>query len=134
MNRRLQVGTIIAVVAVLGFFGTSGLRAQDKPLTTAQPKVEVLITTQLSEVGLSGTNVAQRVTIGAGTKMADHTHTGRTSLLIMTQGALTEFRGTVKHEYKAGDVIQVSEGTTHHVENYGTVPAIYIEINTTAKK
>ena len=134
MNSRLQVGTIVAVFAVLGSFEASGLWAKDKPLTTAQPKVEVLVTTQLSEVGLSGTNVAQRVTIGAGTKMADHTHTGRTSLLIMTQGALTEFRGTVKHEYKAGDVVQVSEGTTHHVENYGTVPAIYIEINTTAKK
>jgi quercetin dioxygenase-like cupin family protein len=134
MNRRLQFGTIVAVFAGLGCFGSAGLWAQDKALTTAQPKVEVLVTTQLSEVGLSGTNVAQRVTIGAGTKMADHTHTGRTSLLIMTQGALTEFRGTVKHEYKAGDVIQVSEGTTHHVENYGTVPAIYIEINTTAKK
>jgi mannose-6-phosphate isomerase-like protein (cupin superfamily) len=40
----------------------------------------------------------------------------------------------VKHEYKVGDVIQVSEGTTHHAENYGTVPAVYIEINTTAKK
>jgi quercetin dioxygenase-like cupin family protein len=131
---RLQVGLIVAVFTVFACFGASGLRAQDKPLTTAQPKVEVLVTTQLSEVGLSGTNVAQRVTIGAGTKMADHTHTGRTSLLIMTQGALTEFRGAVKHEYKAGDVVQVSEGTTHHVENYGTVPAIYIEINTTAKK
>jgi quercetin dioxygenase-like cupin family protein len=134
MTRSFQIGTIVAVFALLVSFGTSGLSAQDKPLTTAQPKVEVLVTTQLSEVGLSGTNVAQRVTIGAGTKMADHTHTGRTSLLIMTQGALTEFRGTVKHEYKAGDVIQVSEGTTHHVENYGTVPAIYIEINTTANK
>ena len=131
---RLQFGTLVAVFVVLSCFGASGLWAQDKPLTTAQPKVEVLVTTQLSEVGLSGTNVAQRVTIGAGTKMADHTHTGRTSLLIMTQGALTELRGTVKHEYKAGDVVQVSEGTTHHVENYGTVPAIYIEINTTAKK
>ena len=130
---RLHVGTL-AVFVVLACFGASGLWAQDKPLTTAQPKVEVLVTTQLSEVGLSGTNVAQRVTIGAGTKMADHTHTGRTSLLVMTQGALTEFRGTAKHEYKAGDVVQVSEGTTHHVENYGTVPAIYIEINTTAKK
>jgi quercetin dioxygenase-like cupin family protein len=134
MSRRLHVGTIVAVFVVLGCVGSRGLWAQDKPLATAQPNVEVLITTQLSEVGLSGTNVAQRVTIGAGTKMADHTHTGRTSLLIMTQGALTEFRGTAKHEYKAGDVIQVSEGTTHHVENYGTVPAIYIEINTTAKK
>src|SRR5262249_36318040 len=130
MSHRLRVGTIVVLFAVLGCFGRGGLRAQNKPLTTAQPTVRGLVTTHLSEVGLSGTNVAQRVTIGAGTKMADHTHTGRTSLLIMTQGALTEFRGTATHEYKAGDVIQISEGTTHHVENYGTVPAIYIEINT----
>lgn len=134
MSRRLRVGTIVAMFIVLGCFAGARLLAQSKALTTAQPKVEVLVTTQLSEVGLSGTNVAQRVTIGPGTKMADHTHTGRTSLLVMTQGALTEFRGTATHEYKAGDVVQVSEGTTHHVENYGTVPAIYIEINTTAKK
>ena len=66
--------------------------------------------------------------------MADHAHTGRTSLLIMVAGALTEVRGNVRHEYKTGEVIQVSEGTTHHVENYSTVPAVYIEINMTAKK
>jgi hypothetical protein len=28
----------------------------------------------------------------------------------------------------------VAEGTTHHAENYGTTPLVYIEINTTAKK
>src|SRR5262249_27441720 len=49
---RLQLGTIVAVFIVLACFGASGLRAQDKPLTTSQPKVEVLVTTQLSEVGL----------------------------------------------------------------------------------
>ena len=40
----------------------------------------------------------------------------------------------VKHEYKPGDVVKVSEGTTHHAENYGTTPVVYVEINTTAKK
>jgi uncharacterized cupin superfamily protein len=52
----------------------------------------------------------------------------------MIQGTLTEVRGSVRHEYKSGDVIKVSEGTTHHAENSGTTPAVYIEINTTAKK
>jgi quercetin dioxygenase-like cupin family protein len=134
MSCRDHVGTIVSVLILLALVGHTTLRGQEKTLTTGQPKVEVLVTTELSEVGLSGTNVAQRVTIAPGTKMADHTHTGRTSLLIMVQGALTEFRGTIKNEYKTGDVIKVSEGTTHHVENYGTVPAVYIEINTTAKK
>lgn len=134
MSRRVQLGTIVSLFSLVALVGSTPLAAQDKTLTTGQPKVEVLVTTELSEVGLSGTNVAQRVTIPPGTKMADHTHTGRTSLLIMVQGALTEVRGATRHEYKPGDVIKVSEGTTHHVENYGTVPAVYIEINTTAKK
>jgi len=134
MSRRVELGIIVSLFSLVALVAATSLAAQDKTLTTGQPKVEVLVTTELSEVGLSGTNVAQRVTIPPGTKMADHTHTGRTSLLIMVQGALTEVRGTTKHEYKPGDVIKVSEGTTHHAENYGTVPAVYIEINTTAKK
>ena len=134
MSRRVAFGIIVSLFSLVALIGATSLAAQEKTLTTGQPKVEVLVTTELSEVGLSGTNVAQRVTIPPGTKMADHTHTGRTSLLIMVQGALTEVRGTTKHEYKPGDVIKVSEGTTHHAENYGTVPAVYIEINTTAKK
>jgi quercetin dioxygenase-like cupin family protein len=134
MSRRVELGIIVSLFSLVALVGATSLAAQEKTLTTGQPKVEVLVTTELSEVGLSGTNVAQRVTVPPGTKMADHTHTGRTSLLIMVQGALTEVRGTTKHEYKPGDVIKVSEGTTHHAENYGTVPAVYIEINTTAKK
>jgi quercetin dioxygenase-like cupin family protein len=74
------------------------------------------------------------VTVAPGSKTAEHTHTGRTSLLIMIAGTLTEVRGQVRHEYKPGDVVQVSEGTTHHAENYGTVPVVYVEINTTAKR
>jgi quercetin dioxygenase-like cupin family protein len=132
MCRRHQLGMVVSIFTVLACVGNRALVAQ-KPLA-GTAKVEVLITTELSEVGLSGTNVAQRVTIAPGSKMADHTHTSRTSLLVMVQGTLTEVRGSVKHEYKVGDVIQVSEGTTHHAENYGTVPAVYIEINTTAKK
>jgi quercetin dioxygenase-like cupin family protein len=134
MQGQIRIGRLVAVLGVLTCLGIGLALAQDKPLANGQPKVEVLVTTNLSEVGLSGTNVAQRVTIAPGTKMADHTHTGRTSLLIMVQGALTEVRGSVKREYKTGDVIQVSEGTTHHAENYGTIPAVYIEINTTATK
>jgi quercetin dioxygenase-like cupin family protein len=134
MSRLVQLGTIVSLASLIAVVGSTAITAQEKTLTTGQPKVEVLVTTELSEVGLSGTNVAQRVTIPPGMKMADHTHTGRTSLLIMVQGTLTEVRGATRHEYKPGDVIKVSEGTTHHAENYGTVPAVYIEINTTAKK
>jgi quercetin dioxygenase-like cupin family protein len=134
MDGRDRLAILVLLVPVLTILGGRHVLAQDKALTTGQPKVEVLVTTDLSEVGLAGASVAQRVTIAPRSQMADHTHTGRTSLLIMVSGVLTEVRGTVKHEYKTGDVIQVSEGTTHHAENYGTVPAVYIEINMTAKK
>jgi mannose-6-phosphate isomerase-like protein (cupin superfamily) len=63
---------------------------------------------------------------------SDHTHTGRTSIFVILEGALTEVRGNERHEYRAGDVVTVAEGVTHHAENYGTVPVIYIELNTTA--
>jgi len=134
-SRLGAVGGAIWLSAVgLCALATAGLRPQDNGLVVGQPKVEVLVTTDLAEVGLAGTSVAQRVTIAPGTRMGDHTHAGRTSLLVMIQGALTEVRGGARREYKAGDVVQVSEGVTHHAENYGTVPAVYIEINTTAKK
>src|SRR5947207_6208529 len=121
--RRDRLGLAVFLVCVLAFL-TAGATAQDKPLADGQYKVEPLVTTDLAEVGLAGTSAAQRVTLAAASKTADHTHTGRTSLLIMIQGTLTEVRGQVKHEYKPGDVVQVSEGTTHHAENYGTVPVV----------
>jgi quercetin dioxygenase-like cupin family protein len=133
MCRRNQFALVCLLVG-FGSLASRSLGAQDNALTAGQPKVEVLTTTDLKEVGLAGQAVAQRVTIGPRSKMTDHTHSGRTSLLIMVQGALTEVRGTTKHEYKTGDVIQVSEGVTHHAENYATTPAVYIEINMTAKK
>jgi mannose-6-phosphate isomerase-like protein (cupin superfamily) len=52
----------------------------------------------------------------------------------MVQGVLTDVRGGNKREYKAGDVVTVAEGVTHHAENHGTVPVVYVELNATAKK
>ena len=83
MSRRNQLGTLVSLLSLLALVAHTTLGAQERTLATGQPKVAVLVTTELSEVGLSGTNVAQRVTIAPGTRMADHTHTGRTSLLIM---------------------------------------------------
>jgi len=87
----------------------------------------------LSDVGLAGNSAAARLTLPPGIMTADHTHTGRNSLIVMVQGTLTEARGGVRHDYKPGDVIAVAEGVTHHAENRGTVPVIYVEINTTKK-
>ena len=132
MAHRARVWSIGAVVlAVLVGIGVA--RAQEKPLVAGQSTVDRLFTVDLSDVGLAGNSSASRLTLPPGIMTADHTHTGRTSLLVMVQGTLTEVRSNVRHDYKPGDVIAVGEGATHHAENRGTVPVIYVEINTTKK-
>jgi quercetin dioxygenase-like cupin family protein len=129
---------MLSVVGLLTVFCVHRAFAQPPaggaPLDNAPYQVEPLVTADLAEVGLAGTSAAQRVTVAPHSKTAEHTHTARTSLLIMIQGTLTENRGGVRREFKAGDVLQVSEGTTHFAENYGATPVVYVEINTTAKK
>lgn len=134
MLRRRRVGAVVCQIGLAVLFGSVAVRAQQKPLVLGQSLIEAQLTADLGDVGLAGKSAAIRVTIATGTMTADHRHTARTSILIMLQGAMTEVRGTVKHEYKAGDLFAVAEGVTHHAENHGSVPAVYIEINTTAKK
>jgi len=126
-----------AVVRGIGLGMLAGIavvQAQDKPLTKGSSQIDQVANVDLAEVGLAGNSAAVRVTIPPGIMTADHTHTGRTSIVVLVQGALTEVRGDTKHQYKPGDVITVAEGVTHHAENPGSVPVVYIEINTTAKK
>jgi quercetin dioxygenase-like cupin family protein len=66
--------------------------------------------------------------------MPPHTHTGRTSIIVIVQGELTERRGEVARVLKKGDVATVAEGATHANENAGTEPLIYVEINITGTK
>jgi len=88
----------------------------------------------VAEVGLAGSIAAVRVTVAPGIMAADHTHTGRTSIVVMVQGSLTDVRGGARREYHAGDVVTVAEGVPHHAENHGAVPVVYVELNATAKK
>ena len=134
MSRQRYVGTVMCTVGLAVLFGIVAMRAQEKPLVSGQPKVEPIVTVELADLGLPGTSAARRVTIAPGITTADHTHTASTLIIVMLQGSLTDVRGKVKNEYNAGDVVAVAEGTTHHAENHGTVPIVYVEINTTAKK
>lgn len=120
------------VVALL--FGMVAAGAQDTPVVQARSKTEPQAMVDLAQIGLAGALTATRVTIAPGTMNAEHTHTGRTSLLVIVQGPLTEVRGSAKRAYDAGDVVAVADGVSHHVENHGTVPAVYVEINVTANK
>jgi quercetin dioxygenase-like cupin family protein len=119
---------------VAGFLGVGAVQAQQATLANGAPKLEPIVSLDLSDVGLDGTAAAQRVTIAPLTVTASHTHTGRTSIIIMLQGSIVDVRGTAKKEYTVGDVFTVPEGTTHYAENHGTMPAVYVEINTTKKR
>jgi len=120
------------VCAVVG--AAVGLQAQSGQLVAGQMQSEPQATVDLAEVGLAGSIATVRLTLAPGIMTKDHTHTGRTSIFVMVQGVLTDVRGGNKREYKVGDVVTVAEGVTHHAENHGTVPVVYVELNATAKK
>ena len=120
---------------VCAFVGVAvGLQAQGAQLVAGQLQSEPQATVDLAEVGLAGTIATVRLTLAPGIMTKDHTHTGRTSIFVMVQGVLTDVRGSSKREYRAGDVVTVAEGVTHHAENHGTVPVVYVELNATARK
>jgi quercetin dioxygenase-like cupin family protein len=108
--------------------------AQQKP-DPSRPASEIVAKVNLAEVGLpAGAASATRFLYEPGRSMAPHTHTGRTSIITIVSGRLTEHRGDVVHVYKAGDVITVAEGATHANENAGPEPLIYVEVNITGTK
>ncbi len=89
----------------------------------------------LGEVGLpAGAASATRFLYKPGLSMAPHQHIGRTSIITIVKGELTERRGNVVNVYKAGDVITVAEGASHANENAGTEDLVYVEINITGTK
>ena len=78
--------------------------AQTPAVADGPSRTESLATVNLAEVGLTGSLTAGRVTIEPGIKRPDHTHMGRTSLLVVIQGTLLEVRGAATHEYHPGYV------------------------------
>jgi quercetin dioxygenase-like cupin family protein len=121
-------------VVLVVLAGVVTVTAQDTLVVTARSKTEPQAAVDLAEVGLAGKLTATRVTIAPGTMNTEHTHAGRTSILVIVQGSLTEVRGSSKRQYSAGDVVTVAEGVTHHAENHASVPVVYVEINATTKK
>jgi quercetin dioxygenase-like cupin family protein len=110
------------------------ISAQQKP-DPSRPASEMVAKVNLAEVGLpAGAASATRFLYEPGRSMAPHTHVGRTSIITIVSGRLTEHRGDVVHVYKAGDVITVAEGATHANENAGPDPLIYVEVNITGTK
>jgi len=133
-HRRIVTGLAASLAFV--FLSAAGYRvlAQQAP-DPNRPTSEVVAKVSLAEVGLpAGAASATRFLYAPGKAMAPHTHIGRTSIITVVQGQLTEHRGDVVHVYKAGDVISVAEGTTHANENAGPGNLIYVEVNITGTK
>ena len=135
MNQRWLKGTLaicsgvaLWLTAVYGF-------AQQKPADPNRPLSENVAKVNLAEVGLAGGAASvTRFTYAPGKAMPPHTHTGRTSIIVIVQGQLTERRGESVRVLKAGDVATVAEGATHANENADAEPLIYVEVNITGTK
>jgi quercetin dioxygenase-like cupin family protein len=131
MKSRRVVGALTGCLGLAVMVGTIHMRAQQAP-DPSRPTSEVVAKVSLAEVGLpAGAASATRFLYAPGKAMAPHTHTGRTSIITVVQGHLTEHRGTVVHVYNPGDVISVAEGVTHANENAGPDNLIYVEVNIT---
>jgi quercetin dioxygenase-like cupin family protein len=130
MRSRRFIGVLSGCVAAVAL-GAYQMRAQ-QPAASARPTSETVAKVDLAEVGLpAGAASATRFLYAPGKMMAPHTHTGRTSIITIVQGRLTEHRGSVVNVYKAGDVITVGEGVTHANENAGPEDLVYVEVNIT---
>jgi quercetin dioxygenase-like cupin family protein len=135
MKHQRVISTLTACVGLALVLAASHTWAQQPAADPNRPASEVVAKVSLAEVGLpAGAASATRFVYAPGKAMAPHTHTGRTSIITVVQGQLTEHRGEVVHVYKAGDVISVAEGTTHANENAGTDTLIYVEVNITGTK
>ncbi len=131
MNVRRTIGALAGCLGVALVLGVTQTGAQT-PSASGRPQSEVVAKVNLSEVGLpAGAVSVSRFVYAPGKVMAPHTHTGRTSIITIVSGQLTEHRGDVKRVYKAGDVITVAEGATHANENAGPDDLIYVEVNIT---
>ncbi len=131
MNVRRTIGALAGCLGVALVLGVTQTGAQT-PSASGRPQSEVVAKVNLSEVGLpAGAVSVSRFVYAPGKVMAPHTHTGRTSIITIVSGQLTEHRGDVKRVYKAGDVITVAEGATHANENAGSDDLIYVEVNIT---
>jgi quercetin dioxygenase-like cupin family protein len=135
MKHQRVIGTLAGCLGLALVLGAGHIRAQQPAADPNRPASELVAKVSLAEVGLpAGAASATRFVYGPGKAMAPHTHTGRTSIITVVQGELTEHRGDVVHVYKAGDVITVAEGTTHANENAGKGTLIYVEVNITGTK
>jgi quercetin dioxygenase-like cupin family protein len=134
MTHRQMLGICAGCLGLVALCAAGG-RLYAQQTDPNRPTSEVVAKVSLAEVGLpAGAASATKFVYAPGKSMAPHAHTGRTSIITVVQGHLTEHRGSQVHVWGPGDVISVSEGTTHANENAGPDTLIYVEVNITGTK
>jgi hypothetical protein len=115
MQHRRGVSTLTCCLGIALVGGLGHMLAQQKAALGAD-KSETVATVDLAEVGLPGRVSVVRNTLNPGTAMGVHKHDGRTSIVTVVQGTLTEHRGDAVNVYHQGDVflqpVQLSESVT----------------------
>ena len=134
MKRVRLIGALLGCLVVGIILGAGITRAQQPP-AGPRPQSEVVAKVSLGEVGLpQGAVSVSKFLYKPGLSMAPHQHVGRTSVITIVSGQLTERRGDAVKIYKAGDVITVAEGASHANENAGKEDLVYVEVNITGTK
>src|SRR5687767_785069 len=103
MTHRRIVRTFFVLAGSLllagGGYAVAARQAAPRPTSEQMGKVS------LGEVGLPAGNASvTKFTYTPGMAMTPHTHTGRTSVITVVQGNLTESRGETKRVYGPGSV------------------------------
>jgi len=71
----------------------------------------------------------RRITIEPGGSIGEHNHRGRPAVLYVVQGGIVERRGEAQRAYATGESYAIGGDTSHAIENAGSTPAVYIEVD-----
>ncbi len=77
--------------------------------------------------GMQGRQLRVRViTVEPGGQIRNHSHQDWPEVVYVSQGAVTEYRGSQSSDYRTGDTFQAGKDTTHWLENKGTAPVVIL--------
>lgn len=71
----------------------------------------------------------RKIEIAPGGAIDMHSHRGRPAVLYVVEGSIVERRGDAQREYRAGESYAIGGDTSHAIDNPGSLPASYIEVD-----
>jgi mannose-6-phosphate isomerase len=70
------------------------------------------------------------ITVNPGKRLSLQSHSKREELWVITEGTAMMTLGVMKFTMKVGDKVKIPYHTKHRVENIGTVPLKFVEVQT----